>query len=233
MINKKKLIIIIIISFLIFNIYIFFTYSTHIIQYITHFDFYVGVRYCSNYTVNCEFLENKENQEIKILLRSKNISLSNKYSTYYKLISKISNYFQKHSEKYENYKVSILFSTYIGNTNEQLQLCVYNYNFYTKYKYNNIYDFNYMKLYFNPFLENEYIIQEKIFSNVEDLYIQTESIYNQSLKLESSKISMYFLQPMKNLKSIRISNYSANMQIKQCIDYIKEIHPNCEIICSK
>lgn len=227
--NKKKAknIFIIIIVIISANIYTFIFCNTNVIKYLLYIEFYHNVRYSSNYPVSCFLNNNKEDKEIQIMLSGINInhmSYSDRYSSYYEITQAISNYFKKNNEKFENYKISIEFST-ISNINN---MYLYNYNVDTGVFYDNIYDFNYMELGFPVYYENNYIIEQNIFSNIQDLYI--DSMFTSPSNKEES---VYFVQTMDNLKTIKSDINLKDTGNKEWLNYIKKEYPNCEIIYTK
>lgn len=222
----KKSIIFLFIIFIIFNIYIFFTYSTHIINYFLNIDFYTNVRYASKYAVNCSLHIDKENKDIQIHISGNtvtNMSIDRYYS-YNQIVEEVSNYLKKHEKKFNGYKINIEFWTRSNINNMYL----YNFNFNTNEPYDHIYDFNYMKTSFCPYEENDTILDKNLFSSIQDIYI-----YDLFSGPINTKESLYFLNSMDNLKSLRTNFNLYDERYTLWLNYIKEVHPSCEIICSR
>lgn len=75
---------------------------------------------------------------------------------------------------------------------------LYNYNVSNGLLYENIYDFNCMSLGFFLISENENIIQQYVFYNVTNLYV--DDFFNNSINSEEG---LYFIQVMSNLQTIK------------------------------
>ena len=53
------------------------------------------------------------------------------------------------------------------------------------------------------------------------------------MKPINTKESLYFLNSMDNLKSLRTNFNLYDERYTLWLNYIKEVHPSCEIICSR